>query len=214
MKINTIFLDNLRPRKFAAAESSVVWNTPLTFERGKVYLVKSPSGSGKTTLLHYLYGVRRDYSGEILFNSSPLEGFTYKQWSTLRQLSLSMVFQDLALLEDYTGRENLLIKTRLAFSNPSDEVHKAAGELGILHLMEKKVRAMSFGERQRVAIARALLQPFDWILLDEVFSHLDNANAALFADAIMRQCKKYGAGLIATYHHDNDYFDYDWTGEL
>jgi putative ABC transport system ATP-binding protein len=55
---------------------------------------------------------------------------------------------------------------------------------------------MSFGERQRVAIIRSLLQPFDWILLDEPFSHLDQNNIKKAAQLIIEEVNKRKAGIL------------------
>ena len=57
---------------------------------------------------------------------------------------------------------------------------------------------MSFGQQQRVAMIRALSQPFDFIVVDEPISHLDDANAAVMGDIMMAEAKRQGAGVIVT----------------
>ena len=48
--------------------------------------------------------------------------------------------------------------------------------------MHERIGRMSFGQQQRVALIRALVQPFDFLLVDEPISHLDDKNAAVMAE--------------------------------
>lgn len=57
---------------------------------------------------------------------------------------------------------------------------------------------MSFGQQQRVAMIRALVQPFDFILVDEPISHLDDNNSKIMGDIMMTESKAQGAGVIVT----------------
>jgi putative ABC transport system ATP-binding protein len=54
------------------------------------------------------------------------------------------------------------------------------------------------GQQQRVAIIRALAQPFEWIVLDEPFSHLDHKNAQIAYSLIEKNCNNQDAGFILT----------------
>ena len=54
------------------------------------------------------------------------------------------------------------------------------------------------GQQQRVAIIRALLQPFECIVLDEPFSHLDKENAGKCMQLIQERCNEQNAGCILT----------------
>ena len=87
-----------------------------------------------------------------------------------------------------------------------------AAELGITHILEQKAGLCSYGEQQRIAIIRALIQPFSWLIMDEPFSHLDNANIINAAQLIQRECTKRGAGLVITDLEHDTHFTY--TREL
>ena len=69
------------------------------------------------------------------------------------------------------------------------------------HLQQKAVH-LSYGQRQRIAIIRALCQPFDFLLLDEPFSHLDDNNQTLLLDLITTEAKKNNAGILFTSLHE------------
>jgi ABC-type lipoprotein export system ATPase subunit len=57
---------------------------------------------------------------------------------------------------------------------------------------------MSFGQQQRVAMIRALVQPFDFLMVDEPISHLDDDNSAIMASIMMEEVQRQGAGVIVT----------------
>ena len=48
---------------------SEIWNTDVSFEKNKLYLVEADSGKGKSTFWSYILGYRRDYSGNIVFDN-------------------------------------------------------------------------------------------------------------------------------------------------
>ena len=57
---------------------------------------------------------------------------------------------------------------------------------------------MSIGQQQRVGIIRALCQPFDFIMLDEPVSHLDEENNLKAARMIASEARRQHAGIITT----------------
>jgi putative ABC transport system ATP-binding protein len=83
-----------------------------------------------------------------------------------------------------------------------------AGRLGIGDKLKSKARICSYGEQQRVAIIRSLLQPFDFLLLDEPFSHLDNRNSRLAMDLMMEEAVQRKACIIFADLERIDYFPY------
>ncbi|MBF1532100.1 MAG: ATP-binding cassette domain-containing protein, partial [Prevotella salivae] len=64
--------------------------------------------------------------------------------------------------------------------------------------MHERIGRMSFGQQQRVALIRALVQPFDFLLVDEPISHLDDKNAAVMAEMMMKEAREQGAGVLVT----------------
>ena len=80
--------------------------------------------------------------------------------------------------------------------------------LGIADKKQSLVGEMSFGQQQRVALMRALVQPYDFIVLDEPISHLDDDNARVMGQIVMEEARKQGAGVVMTSigkHIDLDY---------
>jgi len=188
---------------------SEIWDTDLSIESGQKVLVQAGSGKGKSTLLNIFYGNRNDYTGKAFIDDVDLSKQNHLWWAKQRQNKLSVVFQDLKLFSELSGWDNILLK--LALTNYYDEAvpKEMATRLGIEHVLNKKAGHMSFGERQRTAIIRSLMQPFEWLLLDEPFSHLDDDNIALASKLIAEECDKRNAGLLIAGLNDDKYFDYN-----
>ena len=70
--------------------------------------------------------------------------------------------------------------------------------LGIGDKKDALIGEMSYGQQQRVALMRALVQPYDFIVLDEPISHLDDQNAAIMGEIVMDEARRQGAGVIMT----------------
>ena len=94
--------------------------------------------------------------------------------------------------------ENLILKNELTNHVSNTIIDEYLKELGIFDLKNQKCRQLSIGQQQRVAIVRSLLQPFNWILLDEPFSHLDSANTRIALNLIIKVAKNKNAGVILT----------------
>jgi putative ABC transport system ATP-binding protein len=188
---------------------SAIWNQKISFEQSEYIKVEAPSGTGKTTLTHLLYRVRTDYSGTIHYDQIDLKNCADDELASLRQSHISIIFQDLRLFPDLSARENIEIKRLLTPDFSSIQlIDEMAVEMGISSILDQKIRFCSYGEQQRVAIIRALMQPFDWIILDEPFSHLDQKNIHQSAKLIDAACKKRKAGMIIMGLNQDNYFNY------
>lgn len=209
--MNSITLSNVVPEIFASRENlrSDLWRTETTFERGQSYLIEAASGTGKSSLCSYLYGQRGDYRGTILFDQEDITHFSINRWSAIRQISLSILFQDLRLFGELTALENVEIKNRLTRHQSTATIERWFEQLGIADKLHSRIDRMSYGQQQRVALIRALCQPIDFLLLDEPISHLDDNNSDIMRDIILEETKKQGAAIIATSIGKHMNIDYD-----
>ena len=208
--MNTIKLKGVVPEIFASNKElhSDVWLSDVEFEQGKRYLIKADSGTGKSSLLSYIYGQRGDYRGDILFNDQNILTLSSHDWCMIRQSMLSILFQDLKLFGELTALENVEIKNRLTKTQPTRMIKGWFEELGIADKLKTRADHLSYGQQQRVALIRALCQPFNFLLLDEPISHLDDRNSEVMRDIIIREATRQGAGIIATSigkHMDMEY---------
>ena len=201
MEIESIRLENTLPRVFEheSIPASEIWRRDVTLQRGGRYMIEAASGTGKSSLCAYLYGLRRDYLGRIIFNSdTDARTLVPDQWQALRRTSLALLPQELALFPELTALENIRLKNSLTGAMSEADIRRALEELGIAHRADHPVERLSIGQQQRVAIVRAVCQPFTFIFLDEPVSHLDEANNRAAAALIERQAERYGAAVVTT----------------
>ena len=184
---------------------SEVWEAEaLVLEKGKSYVIEAPSGRGKTSLLSVMYGIRTDYRGEVFLDNSNLKSYSWKDWSELRKKRLSMIFQGLELFDDLSTLENIQLKNRITGHVSDERIEELAFALNMEAYLHRKAGILSFGQQQRVAIMRALTQPFDFLLADECFSHMDKENTLKAYELIRQECEIRKAGLILTSLNETD----------
>jgi ABC-type lipoprotein export system ATPase subunit len=194
--------------KFSHRQSEV-WKRDISFSQSEWIKIVAPSGTGKTTLMNMLYKVRHDYEGTVRWADKDLRSIAGDELATWRQQKVSVIFQDMRLFDNLTARENIELKR--VMQKPYYEarvITDMAATLGIGHILDQKAGVCSYGEQQRIAIIRALVQPFEWLLMDEPFSHLDIANTQKAAHLIAAECKKRNAGFILTDLDEDSLFTY------
>jgi ABC-type lipoprotein export system ATPase subunit len=177
---------------------SELWNREICLPSSSRILAQAQSGKGKTTLLSMLYGMRQDYRGGIFLDDVSTRDFTLDQWIEIRRTRLAMVFQDLRLFDELTARQNVDLKNRLTGYRSQSDIAAMFEALGLAEKVDQSAAELSTGQRQRVAIIRALCQPFEWLLLDEPFSHLDAENIRRALALIASACQKQNAGWLMT----------------
>ncbi len=176
--------------------TSEVWDKKISIQPGEHLHIVAPSGSGKTSLIHFLYGLRKDYKGIISYDDANIKKLSAESFSSFRQNKMSIIFQNLRLFEEQTARENIEIKRMLNPYHKKEMIDEMAKRLRIENKLDQKVKTCSYGEQQRIAIIRSLMQPFDFLLLDEPYSHLDEDNRIKAMDLIYEECEKRGAAMV------------------
>ena len=203
------------PKVFQGCElQSQIWLQDVTFQKGQTYLVEANSGTGKSSLCSYIIGYRKDYLGTIRFDGKDIRKNRVSEWTALRKRNLSLLFQELRLFPELTAMENVLIKNGLTGHKSRQEIETCFERLGIADKMDAKVGRMSYGQQQRVAMIRALVQPFDFLLVDEPISHLDDENSAIMGEIMMEEVRKQEAGVIVTSIGKHMSLSYDKTFRL
>jgi putative ABC transport system ATP-binding protein len=176
--------------------ASQIWAQNISIKKGEHLHIVAPSGSGKTSLIHFIYGLRKDYSGSILYDDTNIKNVSIERFSEFRQNKISIIFQDLRLFEERTVKENIEIKRILDPYHQPGKITEMAERLGIKNKLSQLAKTCSYGEQQRIAIIRALMQPFDFLLLDEPYSHLDETNRKKSMELIYEECAKRSAAMI------------------
>jgi ABC-type lipoprotein export system ATPase subunit len=190
---------------------SQIWNNTVVFTTGEKIEIVAPSGSGKTSLIHFLYGLRKDFNGAILYDNNSINSFDAEKFAAYRQQNISIVFQDLRLFAEQTVFKNLEIKRQLNPYHAESKITAMAKRLGIENKLNKLCKTCSYGEQQRIAIIRSLQQPFNFLLLDEPFSHLDENNRKKAMELMEEETALRKASIILADLKAIEYFNADRT---
>lgn len=148
----------------------------LKIEEGEYVAVMGPSGSGKTTLLNIIGCMDSPTQGDYYLREKNVSEMLGKELTNIRKEYVSFVFQNFALMPDYTAYENIevpLLARNVHRKERKERIIKIMEQLGIENLVNKLPSQMSGGQQQRVAIARALVGGNPLILADEPTGALD-----------------------------------------
>jgi len=141
----------------------------LTVRRGERWSVMGRNGAGKTTLLRMIAGVLPPDRGAVTIGASVKMGYFAQQ-------ALDLLDPDLTVWEqiekDFPQESTGALRNLLgAFQFSGDDV-------------EKKIRALSGGEKTRLVLARMLLDPPNFLVLDEPTNHLDLATKEMLVKSL------------------------------
>ena len=193
------------PKVFSGMEdtekirSSQIWGEQsFVIRRGCRICIQAESGSGKSSLLSFIFGLRNDYNGEILFDGTDIRTISVPQWCDIRTSTISLLPQDMGLFPELTVAQNIELKNNRTGHKSGVQIEELLERLGIAGKRDVAVGKLSIGQMQRVALVRAVCQPFDFIFLDEPVSHLDARNNRIVADIVGEEADRQGAGIIAT----------------
>ena len=173
----------------------------LEVRDGELLVLLGPSGSGKTTVLRCIAGLEEPTSGEIVIG----ERVVTQEPPAARDVA--MVFQTPALYPHLTVLGNItfpLKAQRVARVEREKKAAWAAALLGIAHLLDRKPRELSGGERQLVALARAIVRGPQAFLLDEPLSRLDAKLRIELRGELLALHRALGATMIYVTHDQTE----------
>jgi ATPase subunit of ABC transporter with duplicated ATPase domains len=141
----------------------------LTVRRGERWCVMGRNGAGKTTLLRMIAGMLQPDRGTVAIGASVKMGYFAQQ-------ALDLLDPDLTVWEqieiDFPHESTGALRNLLgAFQFSGEDV-------------EKKIRALSGGEKTRLVLARMLLDPPNFLVLDEPTNHLDLATKEMLVTSL------------------------------
>jgi ATPase subunit of ABC transporter with duplicated ATPase domains len=132
----------------------------LNIRRGERWAVMGRNGAGKTTLLKIIAGALTPDAGDVRLGASLKLGYFAQQSLDLLDPDLTIIDQ---LQKDFPHEGIGVLRTLAgAFQFSGDDI-------------DKKIRALSGGERTRLVLARMLFDPPNFLVLDEPTNHLDLA---------------------------------------
>jgi glycine betaine/proline transport system ATP-binding protein len=187
-----------------------VADATLSITEGEILVLMGLSGSGKSTLLRAVNGLAPVVRGDVQVKagSGSVNPYTAtpKALRDFRMHTVSMVFQQFALLPWRTVADNVGFGLELAGVPDSERKARVAEQLELVNLAkwaDRKVNELSGGMQQRVGLARAFATGAPILLMDEPFSALDPLIRTRLQDELLefqRRLKK----TILFVSHDLD----------
>ena len=179
----------------------------ITFDvlSGEYLGIMGASGSGKTTLLNCIATVIKPTSGQILLSGANISAFDGAKLAEYRGNRIGYLFQDFALLDNLTGRENILLPLSIHNIDSSiaeKHLNDIAGFLGITDVLSKFPAQMSGGQKQRVAAARSLISNPDIILADEPTGNLDSKTSTDVIALLKLTGKEFAQTIVMITHNE------------
>lgn len=180
----------------------------ITFQvmPGEFLGIMGSSGSGKSTLLNCIATVLQPTGGSIQVEDKPLKNLTGRALAEYRGQTVGYLFQSFELLDNLTGRENILLPTSLHGVSETESckrLSQLAEYLEITDVLDKFPSKMSGGQQQRVAAARALILNPKMILADEPTGALDSKNAKSLMEKLSGLNRDEQTTILMVTHDSN-----------
>jgi phospholipid/cholesterol/gamma-HCH transport system ATP-binding protein len=195
--------------ELAFDEKVVLRDLSFTLLRGHTKIILGASGSGKSTSLKIITGLLRADAGVVWVNGQRVDELSEPQMMSVRE-DLGMIFQEGALFDSLTVRENVGYKLYEESDMPIDKIDQRVGEvlgfIGLAEHVDKMPSELSGGQRRRVAIARAMAFKPRILLYDEATTGLDPITAITVDDEIVKLRDLEGVSSIVVTHQLRDAF--------
>ena len=195
--------------QLAFDEKVVLKDVSFTLIKGHTKIILGASGSGKSTALKIVVGLLRADGGVVWVNGQRVDELSEKGMMDVRG-DLGMIFQEGALFDSLTVRENVGYKLYEETDLPLDEIDRRVQEvLGFIGLAEhigKMPSELSGGQRRRVAIARAMAFKPSIMLYDEATTGLDPITATTVDDEMIKLRDLENVSSLIVTHQLRDAF--------
>jgi phospholipid/cholesterol/gamma-HCH transport system ATP-binding protein len=190
-------------------EKVILCDISFTLQTGHTKIFLGASGAGKSTILRLILGLLKPDAGVIFVNGERVDNMSEDDLMKVRA-DLGMVFQEGALFDSLTVRENVGYKLYEETDMPIEEVNKRVEEVlgfvGLAEFIDRMPSELSGGQRRRVAIARAMAAKPRILLYDEPTTGLDPITALTIDEEVIKLRDLEGVSSILVTHQLRDAF--------
>jgi phospholipid/cholesterol/gamma-HCH transport system ATP-binding protein len=190
-------------------EKVILRKISFTLKTGHTKVFLGASGAGKSTILRLILGLLKPDSGQIFVNGERIDNMKEDDMMRVRA-DLGMVFQEGALFDSLTVRENVGYKLFEESDVPLDEVNQRVEEVlgfvGLTEYIDRMPSELSGGQRRRVAIARAMTAKPRILLYDEPTTGLDPITSLTVDEEIIKLRDLENVSSIVVTHQLRDAF--------
>ncbi len=166
---------------------------------GEIFGLLGPNGAGKTTTIHMLTTLLKPTSG-----TAKVAGFDIIDQKSEVRKSIGVVFQEPALDNRLTGRENLEFHAMMYGIKKEDRERRIKEVLELVELSDKAnvlVKNYSGGMKRRLEIARGLINRPKVLFLDEPTLGLDAQTRRHIWEYVTELRKRTGVTILITTHY-------------
>jgi len=193
----------------AFEDKPVLEGISFQLAKGETKAIFGIAGSGKSTILKLTLGLIKPDSGRILVLGEDVTAMREDQLFELRR-KIGMVFQESALFDSLTVRENVAFRLLEEGTVSEEEVEKPVRESLSFVELENTVdmfpSELSGGMRRRVAIARAIITHPEILLYDSPTGGLDPVTSTTIIELIVKQRDVYKTSSLLVSHRLQDAF--------
>jgi putative ABC transport system ATP-binding protein len=177
----------------------------LEIAEGEFVALMGRSGSGKSTLLHQLGLLDMPTSGSVVINKFNVLILSDSERTRFRLQHLGYVFQEYALIAEFTALENVSFPA-MAFGDDSakERAEHLLDLVGLKDRMNHYPNEMSGGEQQRVAIARSLINNPKVLFADEPTANLDTVSSEVVFKLFQKLNKELKQTILVVTHEPED----------
>jgi len=190
-------------------EKVILKDVSFTLISGHTKIILGASGAGKSVTLKIILGLLPADGGVVWVNGERVDELTEEQMMKVR-LDLGMVFQEGALFDSLTVRENvgyrLYEESDMPLREADRRVEEVVGFIGLAEFVDRMPSELSGGQRRRVAIARAMASKPKILLYDEPTTGLDPITATTVDDEIIKLRDLENVSSIVVTHQLRDAF--------
>ena len=193
----------------AFEDNPVLNGISFQLSKGETKAIFGVAGSGKSTILKLTLGLLQPDSGHIYALGEEVTGRKEEDLFELRR-RIGMVFQESALFDSLTVRENVAFRL-LEESNVTEEevepvVREALSFVELENTIDMYPSELSGGMRRRVAIARAIITRPELLLYDSPTGGLDPVTSTTIIELIIKQRDVFKTSSLLVTHRLQDAF--------
>ena len=193
----------------AFGENNVLRGISFALARGETKALFGVAGSGKSLILKLAMGLIRPDSGRVIVLGHDVSQMREQDLFELRG-KIGMVFQESALFDSLSVRENVAYRLMEARGIYDDEIDRRVREVlrfvELEHTLDLSPAELSGGMRRRVAIARALITQPELLLYDSPTGGLDPVTSNTIIELIVKQRDVYKTSALLVTHRLQDAF--------
>ncbi len=193
----------------AFEENRVLDDVSFTLLNGETKVLLGVAGTGKTTILKLALGLVCPDSGRIFTLGQEVTSMKEQDLFALRR-RVGMVFQESALFDSLTVRENVAYPLREQGGIPPDEIESRVREalrfVELEHTLDLFPSELSGGMRRRVALARGMITHPEVVLYDSPTGGLDPVTSTTIVELIVKGRDVYKTTSVVVTHRLQDAF--------